>query len=192
LTELTEQQPRHFGVARSYDDLHAIIRARADELQTTRESIDEVAGLQAGYSGKLLGNSKAKKIGPVSMGPLLAVLGLALAVIEDPESYRVYSMRLEARNASSPVHPPAKQRRRAKKGPEWAKFMNAQHAGAITIQEAANRSRSGEGALAGEDGMSAADASAAADHPDDIAPKRRSEIARQAAKARWHKKASSP
>jgi hypothetical protein len=46
---------RQLAEASDYDGLVAAIRMRVEELQISRETINEVAGLPAGYSGKILG-----------------------------------------------------------------------------------------------------------------------------------------
>src|SRR5215469_15439449 len=77
---------RELATVTDYDTLIAALRARADELNVARLVIDETAGLQSGYTGKLLGAAQIKTIGRISMGPLLGALGLALVVVEDPEA----------------------------------------------------------------------------------------------------------
>jgi hypothetical protein len=77
------------ATARSYGELIAALRARADELEVSRETIDEVAGLPARYSTKLLGPGALKNLGPMSMGAMLGVLGLKLLVAIDPEARRL-------------------------------------------------------------------------------------------------------
>jgi hypothetical protein len=71
------------GEASNYDALLAALRARAEELNIARNTLDEIAGLPIDYTGKLL-SGKSKKIGPISLFPLLGALGLSIALIEDP------------------------------------------------------------------------------------------------------------
>ncbi|MGY0573878.1 hypothetical protein ACTGJ9_024670 [Bradyrhizobium sp. RDM12] len=59
-------------------------RERAEELSISRLEIDRLAGLTPGYSGKLLGNGKRKRIWPVGFEALLGVLGLQVLLVEDP------------------------------------------------------------------------------------------------------------
>jgi len=90
----------------SYNELHAVLRARAEELKVTRLSLDHVSGLQPGYVSKLLAPTKMRKLGPVSLGPLLAVMGVRLIAVED-ESAAVFLKRLEPRkNASAGMRTP--------------------------------------------------------------------------------------
>ncbi len=77
-------EPRRLGIVRDYDELHALLRQRADELAVSRSELDDATKLADGYCGKLLGAGQVKGIGKVSLGPILDVLGLALIVVEDP------------------------------------------------------------------------------------------------------------
>jgi hypothetical protein len=68
---------------RSIDDLVAAIRARRDELNVSHELIDDLAGLQSGYTSKLLAPEPMKGLGPMSLPALLGALGAALVLVED-------------------------------------------------------------------------------------------------------------
>jgi hypothetical protein len=72
-------------VIRSYSELRQVPSRRAHELDVSRLVLDEVAGLPSGYCGKVLGAGQVKTLGPISMGPILGALGLALVVVEDTE-----------------------------------------------------------------------------------------------------------
>jgi hypothetical protein len=48
--------------------------------------IDDAAGLPSGYTGEVLTPAQFRGIGRISLGPLFGALGLALAVVEDPEA----------------------------------------------------------------------------------------------------------
>jgi hypothetical protein len=82
---------------RSYDELHWILRARATELQITRETIDAVSGLQSGYSAKLLAPVPIKSLGKTSMGLMLQTLGVVLIAVEDQEALSRLRSRLVPR-----------------------------------------------------------------------------------------------
>jgi len=84
----------------SYADLHAALRARAEELRVTRSSLDEVSGLQAGYVSKLLAPTQIRRLGPMSLGPMLQVLGMSLCLVEDA-SAATFLKRLEPRRNSA-------------------------------------------------------------------------------------------
>jgi hypothetical protein len=70
-----------------YKGLVETCRARADELGISRLEIDRLAGLPAGYSGKLLGRDsgvkKPKRMWPIGLEAMLGTLGLKILVIED-------------------------------------------------------------------------------------------------------------
>jgi hypothetical protein len=68
---------------RDYSDLVAALRARANALDVSRGTIDEVAGLPSGYAGKLLALVPSKTLGRVSLGPVLGALGVMLVLVED-------------------------------------------------------------------------------------------------------------
>ncbi|THD46585.1 MAG: hypothetical protein E8A46_26375 [Bradyrhizobium sp.] len=67
----------------NYDDLIIVLRARADELQVSRETIDFISGLPSGYAGKLLSLRHVRRIGLQSLGPLLTALGIKLIAVDD-------------------------------------------------------------------------------------------------------------
>ncbi len=105
MEKLTSEHPAvtvtPLATVRSYDDLHAALRARADALKVTRLGMDEVAGLPMGYCGTLLAPDKVKIVGKHSMGAILGVLGLMLLVIEDPEAMRRFTARLPRRRMNT-------------------------------------------------------------------------------------------
>jgi hypothetical protein len=69
------------------------MRARADELKLSRISIDEIAGVPAGYSAKLLSLKPVKKLGVLSISTVLPALAIRLVAISDDELMQ----RLQAR-----------------------------------------------------------------------------------------------
>jgi hypothetical protein len=73
------------GTFESYEQLHALLRTRAEELKISRLELDSLAGLQRGYAAKLLSPRPIKKLGFASMPLLLDALGLSLAVLIDDE-----------------------------------------------------------------------------------------------------------
>src|SRR5262249_53491548 len=93
-------EPRKLGVVRSYDELVEALRARAFELNATRDAIDEVAGLQRGYSAKVLAPGTPRCLGRQSMGPLLGALGVMLLVVEDEKAMERYGHRVKGGNRS--------------------------------------------------------------------------------------------
>lgn len=112
----TATKARELGTARSYDELQDILRARIDDLDVSRHTVDHIAGLPMGHTGRLLGPRQTKRIGHISLGALLGALGLALVVVEDLEALDRVRSRLVKRqsqqtrpkNASgSPEQPPS-------------------------------------------------------------------------------------
>jgi hypothetical protein len=156
-----------------YAGLIAAFRARAAERRIAigGDSVAAVSGLAVAYVAKLLQPRPTKRIGAISLGPLLGVLGLKLIVAADSNALARFGSKLEKRREEC-VHSDALQvvvsRRFLKKiGAVGGKASRA------------NMSR----AQARRLGMRGAAARSAS-----LSPKQRSEIARRAAKARWAKR----
>ncbi len=83
------------------DALIAAFRERIDTLQISQQLIDDLAGWAGGYAGKLLGPSRVKRMGLDSLFILLEVVGLGLALVENPAALarmeRRYEKRFEVR-----------------------------------------------------------------------------------------------
>lgn len=92
---------RPLAVVRSYDDLHAALRARADALNVSRQTLDHISGLQSGYCSKLLAPVPIKAIGRASLAPLLGALGLKILIVVDDEMMAQISARLVERRAAN-------------------------------------------------------------------------------------------
>ena len=73
------------ATVRDYDQLQQAMRARADDLNINRETIDELAYLPRGYAGKVLCKNPCRRIGANLIGDFLRTLGLKLLVVEDAE-----------------------------------------------------------------------------------------------------------
>jgi hypothetical protein len=67
----------------SMPELLDAIRGRRDELNISHETIDDLAGLQSGYTSKILAPTPIKNLGPMSLGAILGALGIGLIVVED-------------------------------------------------------------------------------------------------------------
>jgi hypothetical protein len=65
----------------NYSTLIATCRLRADQLQVSRLTLDELAGLPSGYVGKLLALKSGKRIGVESLGALLGALRIKLVAV---------------------------------------------------------------------------------------------------------------
>jgi hypothetical protein len=70
-------------VITSMPELVAALRARRDELNIPHELIDDIAGLQSGYTSKLLAPIPGKNLGYMSLGAVMGALGIGLVVVED-------------------------------------------------------------------------------------------------------------
>jgi hypothetical protein len=84
-----------FAEATDYQSLRDAIRQRVEQLNVTRNNLDRVAGLPAGYSGKLLAPYAKKKIGGMSLGLLVKAAGLKMILVHNPdasESWTVQSI----------------------------------------------------------------------------------------------------
>ncbi|MGC1370343.1 MAG: hypothetical protein WA831_10945, partial [Methylovirgula sp.] len=64
------------AVIREYDDLRALMARRRRDLGFSQLVLDEIAGLQSGYSAKL--EASIKNFGDLSLGVVLAALGVVL------------------------------------------------------------------------------------------------------------------
>jgi hypothetical protein len=82
---------------RSWNDLHAAFRARAESLNVSRLVLDELSGLQSGYASKLLAPVPIRHFGRVSLGAMSGALGLKLVVQEDKEALARVAGRLVRR-----------------------------------------------------------------------------------------------
>lgn len=127
---MTEE--RRIAICTSYVELMDAIRARADELGVTRETLDAVSGLQAGYSSKLLAPVPIRSLGPTSLGPMLGALGLAIVVVEDHAMLAKVQGRLAKRqrpvlDASDGMLPLKRKKRRGywRKNEAWSSILNS-------------------------------------------------------------------
>jgi hypothetical protein len=115
---------RTLGVARDYAQLHALLRQRAEALNISRETIDQISGLPIGYSGTILAPARRKNLGPISLGAMLGALGLALVVVEDPDALARIKSRLTPKALNAPYSrrrrglPPSSNIRRGLDGAE--------------------------------------------------------------------------
>jgi hypothetical protein len=77
---------RVLGEISSYNDLHALLRQRAAELELSREMIDERSGVQPGYSGKILAPRPIRRLGAFVIELICPALGVKLIAVEDAEA----------------------------------------------------------------------------------------------------------
>lgn len=148
---------RRLAEIRSYGELLSALRARADELQVTREGLDAITGLQSGYAGKLLAPVPIKSLGKFSMGPMLTAMGCMLILVEDADTLARITSRVpkrvnsnQATNTNGTVLTKRKRCKRGFRGSDVGRILRA------------------KGVLK-------------------LSPKRRKEIARMAINTRWRR-----
>jgi hypothetical protein len=77
---------RILGAVASYNDLHDVLRARAEELALSREMIDERAGVQSGYSAKILAPRPIRRLGAFVIELICPALVVKLIAVEDTDA----------------------------------------------------------------------------------------------------------
>ncbi len=65
----------------SYARLVVVLRDRVEEIGTTFAGVDQLAGLSDRYAQKLLGHEPIKRMGAISLFPVLQALGLKLLLV---------------------------------------------------------------------------------------------------------------
>lgn len=66
-------------------------------MNISRLELDRISGVANGYSAAVLSDTATKRIGANTIGPLLAALGVKLALIEDPDAMARYTVHAEQR-----------------------------------------------------------------------------------------------
>lgn len=97
-----------YRVVLDYQALHEGFVDRVDDLQVTRNSIDEVGGFASGYSAKVLCNPPMKFLGRDSLGrdglgKMLKATGMALIMVIDDARFAPIKDQMAKRKR--PVHP---------------------------------------------------------------------------------------
>jgi len=135
------------ALIRSYSDLHQALRQRANSLQVSRETLDEISGLGGCYVNKLIGPTPVKSLDRISMGALLGAMGCMLILVQDEEAYRrVYRRLVKGRNPKlakdTGASIPALKRRRRKScwrgNSEWGRTLRQRQ---LASQSPQKRSR---------------------------------------------------
>jgi hypothetical protein len=98
LAEVGKFDGRILATVNDYPGMLAALRARAEELRISRETIDQVAGLPSGYSGKILGIKQVRRLNLISLGPVLGALGIKLVMVEDAAALREFGGRSNKRH----------------------------------------------------------------------------------------------
>lgn len=131
------------GAIRTYDEFIAALRGRADELDVSRETIDAISGMQAGYASKLLARVPIRTLSRMSFGAMLGALGIVLHISNDIERLGKIEKHLAKRKRHDDTDDtiPTRKRRKNKalRGcSEWGKLMRAR---AVALQSPVQRSR---------------------------------------------------
>jgi hypothetical protein len=99
-SESPDASPRVLAEITDYAQMVTAFRTRAQarHIAITNPAVAEVAGLPDHYIAKLLAVNPVKRIGMISLGPLLAVLGCRLVLVEDQAALAAYAHRIPVRN----------------------------------------------------------------------------------------------
>jgi hypothetical protein len=95
-----DERPQVVGEFSSYEDMLAVIRQRVQELSINGERFDEYAGLPKGYLSKLVGANPVRRLGMVSLAPVLTGLGLKGLLAIDEAATKRLRERVPPRNGS--------------------------------------------------------------------------------------------
>lgn len=93
-------EPRIIAEFSDYNGMLGALRLRAKErnLALSAEENADVSGLPNKYLAKLLGANPIRRLGAISMGPVLAVLGVKLVMVEDAEALKRYAAQVKSHN----------------------------------------------------------------------------------------------
>ena len=80
---MDDERPRVIGAFTDYNEMIAVLRARAAELNLSGPSIDSLSGLPDRYAQKLLGPHQIRRLGLSSLGPFLGALAVRCLIVED-------------------------------------------------------------------------------------------------------------
>ena len=108
--------PRPIGTARSYDDVRRIVAEHRASIGMTRAELDAEAGIADGNAAKALARRARKRLGWVTLGRVMAAVGLVLQVAIDPDA--------QALSQACPARAP-RSHWRHQRGPAWGKRMAA-------------------------------------------------------------------
>jgi hypothetical protein len=91
---------RILGEFTDYNQMIAVLRQRAAQLNLSGEAIDAVSGLPARYAQKLLGPHQIRRLGATSLGPFLGALAVRCLIVEDKAAIERLRRRTTPRNGS--------------------------------------------------------------------------------------------
>jgi hypothetical protein len=115
--------PQPIATVRSYEDLRRVVAEHCEQIGMTRAELDVEAGIADGHAAKLLARRARKKLGFVTLGRVMAAVGLVLLVAIDLDS--------QSSPQACPPRPP-RQHWRDQRGSAWGKRMAARRALALS------------------------------------------------------------
>jgi hypothetical protein len=118
--------PRPIGTARSYDDVRRIVAEHCASLGMSRAELDAEAGIADGNAAKALARRARKRLGWVTLGRVMAAVGLVLQVAIDPDAQAAP----QARSTRA-----ARQHWRQRRGSAWGKRLAARRALKLTAEQ---------------------------------------------------------
>jgi hypothetical protein len=107
IPETPDIRERIFGEVTEYYHLIDVLKLVIDERQIGVQSFDaaQVCGLTQGHLAKLMSPRTSKRhFTPVTLGPVLGLLGVRLVVVEDREAWQRVAHRLERRSEGHVRH----------------------------------------------------------------------------------------
>lgn len=155
-----------------YDAMIELIRARLDQLQIAHKTVDHLVGWSDGYLGKVVGDARIKKLGFDGGFMLLQALALKIEIVEDPEMLAKMEHRYEQAIVNKRVL-----NRHAPLGEDT--INRAIKAGAREMGRRGGLKKKRYASIVTRPGGYA--------RASVLSPKRRAEIAVNAARARWDK-----
>src|SRR6476620_3634046 len=101
LARTEKSPPRVLTEINTFEGLRLALRDRRVALDVSCETVDELAGIAAGHTSKLLSPTGLKKLGNVTLPLLLGALGLRLILIEDGPALERVRSRLVPRQTNA-------------------------------------------------------------------------------------------
>ena len=94
------EPPLIIATFNDYEGLLSALRARAQarRIAVSSDNANDIAGLPDKYVQKLLGPHPPRRLGMVSMGAILGLLGVKLMMVEDEKAMKLYANRTNKRN----------------------------------------------------------------------------------------------
>lgn len=92
-------------IARTREDVVAILMERREELDVSLAIIDEIAGMPDRYASKVITLRPKRQLGATALGAILGALGLRIAEVKieiDPEQSERLRRRWEKRRPHGP------------------------------------------------------------------------------------------